>query len=293
MISLWFPDNSTLYLMVDMITRYEPTLSLWKATNKEQRDFLATSNAQESSLLIGVHNWTIYNDSKLCSLDSSYTTVLKMIGCSQKEFTCNNGICVDMATRCDGKNDCADESDEAGCKSFVQSIGYDRFKVPPPINNETKLHISVAIDIWDIVEINEKDGFYRCTILLTRKWIDQKVTFQNLQREEKRNLINPEDRKLLWKPWTMFKNIEDRGKYGQTDALQQWKVMPNTNFSFKHADKTFLHNTYLFDGASNLISYEKSWTVEWLCDFKMQLYPFDTQSRYGKNTNSDNIIDTF
>ena len=116
-----------------MITRYEPALSLWKATNKEQRDFLATSNAPEISLLVGVHNWTIYNDSKLCSLDSSYTTVLKMIGCSQKEFTCNNGICVDMATRCDGMNDCADESDEAGCKSFVQSTGYDRFKVPPPM----------------------------------------------------------------------------------------------------------------------------------------------------------------
>ena len=268
--------------MVDMITRYEPALSLWKATNKEQKDFLATSNAQESSLLIGVHNWTIYNDSKLCSLDSSYTTVLKMIGCSQKEFTCNNGICVDMASRCDGKNDCADESDEAGCRSFVQSIGYDRFKVPPPMYNETKHNVSLAIDIWDIVEINEKDGFYRCTILLTRKWIEQKVTFQNLQREEKRNLINPEDRSLLWKPWTMFKNIEDRGKYAQTDAMQQWKAMPNKNFSFKHADKTFLHNTYLFDGASNLISYEKSWTVEWLCDFKMQWYPFDTQSSHGK-----------
>ena len=75
--------------MVDMITRYEPALSLWKATNKEQRGFLATSNAPEMSLLVGVHNWTIYNDSKLCSLDSSYTTVLKIIGCSQKEFTCN------------------------------------------------------------------------------------------------------------------------------------------------------------------------------------------------------------
>ena len=119
--------------MVDMITRYEPALSLWKATNKEQRDFLATSNAPEISLLVGVHNWTIYNDSKLCSLDSSYNTVLKLIGCTIEEFTCNNGICVDMASRCDGKNDCADESDEAGCKSFVQSTGYDRFKVPPPM----------------------------------------------------------------------------------------------------------------------------------------------------------------
>ena len=136
----------------------------------------------------------------------------------------------------------------------------------------------MAIDIWDIVEINERDGFFRCTIQMTRKWIDQKVTFQNLQRDEELNIINPEDRSLLWKPWTVYKNIEDRDKYGQTDANQVWRVIPNTNFSYEHAEKTFLHNTYLFDGASNMISFEISYTVEWLCDFQMEWFPFDTQS---------------
>ena len=44
--------------------RYDVIQSLWKATNKENKDFLATSEAKESSLLIGPQNWTIYNDSK-------------------------------------------------------------------------------------------------------------------------------------------------------------------------------------------------------------------------------------
>ena len=44
--------------------RYDAIQSLWKATNKENKDFLATSEAKESSLLIGPQNWTIYNDSK-------------------------------------------------------------------------------------------------------------------------------------------------------------------------------------------------------------------------------------
>ena len=181
-------------------------------------------------------------------------------------------------SRCDGKNDCADESDEAECKSFVQSVGYDRFKVPPALQNETKHKLFVAIDIWDIVEINERDGFFRCTHQITRKWIDQKVTFQNLQRKIELNHINPEDRSLLWKPWTIFKNTEARDKSAQTDARQVWRVIPNSNFSFTYADKTFLHNTYLFDGTSNLINYEISYTVEFLCNFQMAWFPFDTQS---------------
>ena len=28
----------------------------------------------------------------------------------------------------------------------------------------------------------------------------------------------------------------------------------------------------------NMISYDKSYTTEWLCDFSMEWYPFDTQS---------------
>ena len=149
---------------------------------------------------------------------------------------------------------------------------------PAPMYNETKHNVSLTIDIWDIVEINERDGFFRCTHQITRKWIDRKVTFQNLQRKIELNLINPEDRSLLWMPWTIYKNIEDRAKIAQTDTRPVWKVIPNSNFSYSHADKTFLHNTYLFDGTSSLISYEASYTTEFLCNFQMAWFPFDTQS---------------
>ena len=251
---------------------------MWKANNRKHKEFLATSDAKLTSLLIGPHTWTIHNDSRSCSLASSYTTVLKLTGCSEEEFTCSDGSCVSMTSRCNGKNDCSDETDEAECKAFVQSVGYDPFTVPPPLDNRTKLDIFFAIDIWDIVEINEKEGFFRCKISVTRKWIDQKVTFQNIQNETELNTINPEDRSLLWKPWTIFDNIEDRGKYALTDDVQAWKIIPNSNYSFAHAEKSFLHNTYFFEGASNMISYEISYTVEWLCDFQMEWFPFDTQS---------------
>ena len=256
--------------------RYDEDLSLWKATHQKHKEFLATSNAEKSSLSLGRHNWTVHNDSKSCSLSPTYTTVLKLTGCSKEEFTCDDGSCVPMAERCNGKTDCLDETDEAECKAFAQSLGYNRFVVPPPLKNETKHVVYFSFNIQDIIEINEKDGFVRCKILIIRKWFDRKVTFQNLKNES--NTIDPKDQSLLWKPWTFANNIADRTKYAQTDREQEWKVIPNPNDSFVFADTSSLHNAYLYDGSSNMISYDIAYTTEWLCEFHMEWYPFDTQS---------------
>ena len=69
---------------------------MWKASNGKQKEFLATSDAKLDSLLIGPHMWTIYNDSKSCSLASSYKIALKLTGCSHEEFTCSDGLGITM-----------------------------------------------------------------------------------------------------------------------------------------------------------------------------------------------------
>ena len=261
-----------------MKRRYDEAERLWKAENQQHPSFLATSEATRTSLLIGKHKWTIHNDSKACSLSATYTSELKLTGCSSEEFTCHRGSCVPMSERCDGNKDCPDGTDEADCKAFIQELGYDRFVAPPSLGNGTKPKLYLTLDIERITEINEKNGFFRCQLWLVRKWIDTRLSFQNLKRDSDLNDINPEDRDLIWKPWTAYKNIEDRSKYARSDLKQVWKVIANSNYSFKRADRSFLHNTYLFDGASNMISYEIGYTTEWLCDFHMEWFPFDTQS---------------
>lgn len=39
-------------------------------------------------------------------------------GCEPGQFQCENGGCIDLASRCDAKPDCSDDSDELNCKGL-------------------------------------------------------------------------------------------------------------------------------------------------------------------------------
>ena len=41
------------------------------------------------------------------------------VNCGSREFECNNGLCVARSGRCDGDNDCGDNSDEEGCSMWT------------------------------------------------------------------------------------------------------------------------------------------------------------------------------
>ena len=73
--------------------------------------------------------------------------------CSKEEFTCGNGACIDIDSRCDNINDCVDRSDEAECSRLKEDPTYQKFIVPPPNEGEEKLEVKVSISHLKILDI--------------------------------------------------------------------------------------------------------------------------------------------
>ena len=247
---------------------------MWRAEHLDYPRFLATSQAIESSLLLGSHEWTFYNDA--CFM-GNYTTRLVMTGCFDDEFTCNDGSCVGMSVRCDGKSDCKDAADEDECKALVTSIGYNKLLVPPPVPQRGMLAMNLSIELFEIIHINEIESTIQTKIQINKTWYDSQLTFQNLIKN-KPNLMSVSDQESIWFPWIVYENIAGSEKIVSADREDFWRVVLNPEFKFTSGDNTNIHNINLFNGSKNAIEKVQAQRVEWLCDFHMEWYPFDTQS---------------
>ena len=169
----------------------------WMVKDTARRDFLATIDAPSDSLLLGLHYWTVFNDSKSCSTDSgnsntdnSYTVKLSLTGCSSSdEFTCEDGTCISLELKCDGRNDCKDKSDEEDCKTVKFPGGY-RKELAPQSSQGSKLAVNVSLSIDGFLEVNEVEQYIKIQFTLTNTWFDNRLTYLNLQNNSVLNIIS-------------------------------------------------------------------------------------------------------
>ena len=238
----------------------------------------ATSKASFASFTLGKHNWTI-KGGEGCSSEESYITELKMSGCQESEFTCDDGQCVKLGQRCNQFPDCRDKSDEMNCDILVMEAGYN--KKVPPVNSSDPVDVSVSIDLLRLLDINEEDYSIEIQFEITLMWKEKRVTYHNLKERDSLNALSENNIDTLWLPKVIYENTDQKettrlGEFGngewETRVVVRRQQEKGTMSGLESVDET-----EIFSGSENSLVMNQTYTHAFQCNYKLSYYPFDTQ----------------
>ena len=265
------------------IIKYDAENKMWNMSVIHFPYATATSKADFKTLIFGNHEWEVANDHNC--FDGTEAIILTMSSCSTDQYTCDDGLCVDLAFRCDGKPDCKDKSDELECRLVEMDKSYYKLLAPPPVGETNKLIIQINLDILSIGDIKEIESTIDFQLTLRMNWLESRLTFANLIPNVS-NPLTPEEIDYLWVPELTFYNTENRLK----TVVDKWTIMTIKG----EGDPQALQNKRTFKGGENTITSSRFYNREFICNFNMQWYPFDTQRCsmiFVVDEKSENFVD--
>ncbi|XP_064111120.1 uncharacterized protein LOC135218617 [Macrobrachium nipponense] len=181
---------------------------------------------------VGRHCWDVIQEEYCSDASVNSSVILVLSPCREDQFTCNSGMCVPLASRCDHQEDCADASDELNCTIVVFPPSY-RQELPPPsvstIREEDEysqsfpdpsshlygqpedtspLSVYLFMDITDVTCLNSLDMELTLEFTLHLSWRDSRLTFNNLADDHNLNRVHLEIARSQWIPEVSFDNAQ-------------------------------------------------------------------------------------
>ena len=179
-----------------------------------------------------------------------------------------------METRCDGRTQCRDGSDEKDCRILEYSVGYD--KLLPPVDDVAgKVEVGMSLDISNILAIHEVEESITIQFIAWMTFLDHRLTFRDL--EPSFNRLSEEEENSVWIPFVYFKNIAKNSDYITFPFRTMHTVVRNPTKPPVKSDITYSNNVNLYNGSQHYMMEKEEITNIWICKYDMAMYPFDTQ----------------
>ena len=140
----------------------------------------------------------------MCGILEGSEVNLILSSCGREEFTCQDGCCIPLISRCDLRLDCPDDSDETGCSVVILPKGYNSDIPPPSEKVGEPLPIYFTINILTFPNIKTQELIFEAAFQLKLKWRDLRLNFKNLKNDQTLNEL--ELKNVTWSPSIFFKN---------------------------------------------------------------------------------------
>ena len=232
----------------------------------------ATFESGFETMALGTNNWVVRND-RLCQ-KGEVSKSLSLSACADSEFTCGDGLCIDMDGRCNGVVNCKDKTDEMDCRVAEIDSGYNKLLTPPPGEGNMKVPVIIDVTIIAFRSFDISQSNFELQLILGMKWFDGRLNFNNLRDKKSLNVMGPTEKSSIWFPAVVFENTKDKIN---TVVDNKAVLVVEKAGSGKPVDDTITENKLLYDGDKNPIIYERLDNIKFDCFYQLAWYPFDTQ----------------
>ena len=229
--------------------------------------------------VFGKRTWIVQGESPFCDKEQNETVELKLTGCPDGRFTCNDGQCILSQKRCDHIADCRDESDEEDCKILVLRKSYR--KSSPPISRDNNIdatipaNVKINITLKDVSSINEAENEIKVKFTMTIMWYETRAIYHNLKSDKSQNMLEEDDVSQIWTPNLVFQN--SKNKENTKSGLSKSKLFVLREGSGIPSEMDIVDEIEIFKGGENPIVTTQSIKFDCQCDYNFLFFPFDTQ----------------
>ena len=132
----------------------------------------------------------------------------------------------------------------------------------------------VSVDVNAILDIAEVQNTITIQLNLKLTWLDTRLRLMNLKEDRNLNTLTPEFREKIWIPQVVFYNTQQ--KLESLNDHKSFAVIDRLG-GIEQSAKSELFNALYYKGGENPITTSRVYDSEFLCEFSMAVFPFDTQ----------------